>query len=312
MARVSFIGTEIDRVKFRNVDWGDFEIYDGKLLLLKSSKKERKKFIKEEKRKLKKVLEILNDKIPNLNKNQRQPEVKEQEVEEMAEEINLREIIQMVFPEEKDEKSKDAETKLQTFLEKYKNEIKEILEKEDQELEKDILDHLNSDYLAKNNDLTLDNVLAVYRGLRENYDYYLRYDESGKFFVNEMKLKKRFAGPLEKIVLWTYELLALYGESYTRPIAWTLIIIPIFALLRTINFSLQGFISYISQLLYTSIPDPPTLDTLMDNLKTSTEIFFQLRYDDSPLTLIERLVSIPILGSLYIALRRKLERRIRH
>jgi len=60
------------------------------------------------------------------------------------------------------------------------------------------------------------------------------------------------------------------------------------------------------------MPDPPTLDTLMDNLKTSTEIFFQLRYDDSPLTLIERPVSIPILGSLYIALRRKLERRIRH
>jgi uncharacterized protein YjbI with pentapeptide repeats/succinate dehydrogenase flavin-adding protein (antitoxin of CptAB toxin-antitoxin module) len=306
MARVSFIGTEIDRVKFRNVDWGNFKIYDEKLLLLKLSEKERKKFIKEEKRKLKKILEIPSDKIlNNVIKNQSQSEIDEKEVKEIAEEIRLRDKIQMVFPEEKDEKGKNTESIYQALLEKYKNEIKEILEKEDQELEKDIMD-----YLAKDKDLTLDNVLAVYRGLRENYDYYLRYDESGKFFVNEMKLKKRFAGPLEKIVLWTYELLALYGESYTRPIAWTLIIIPTFALLRTINFSLQGFISHISQLLYTPLPVILSFDTLLGNLKTSTEIFFQLHYDDNPLTLVERLVSIPILSSLSIALVKRLKQRI--
>jgi len=50
---------------------------------------------------------------------------------------------------------------------------------------------------------------------------------------------------------------------------------------------------------------------LFDSLKISTAAFFQLYYNDW-LTIIERLISISILGSFYIALRRKLERRIRH
>jgi hypothetical protein len=42
----------------------------------------------------------------------------------------------------------------------------------------------------------------------------------------------------------------------------------------------------------------------------STAAFFQLYYNNDWLTILERLISI--LGSFYIALRRKLERRIRH
>ena len=32
--------------------------------------------------------------------------------------------------------------------------------------------------------------MAVYRNLRENYEYRLRYDEAGKFFIKEMELKR--------------------------------------------------------------------------------------------------------------------------
>jgi hypothetical protein len=145
--------------------------------------------------------------------------------------------------------------------------------------------------IEKDEDLTLDNVLAVYRALRENYDYYLRYDESGKFFVNEMRLKKRFSNPVEKIIMSAYELLCLYGESYTRTIIWILATISLFALAR----------------LYMNAP----IDSL-DSLKISTAAFFQLYYNSDLLTFTERLISIPILGSLYISLKRKLERRIRH
>ena len=35
-------------------------------------------------------------------------------------------------------------------------------------------------------EVSLGSVMAVYRNLRENYEYRLRYDEAGKFFRNEM------------------------------------------------------------------------------------------------------------------------------
>jgi len=50
----------------------------------------------------------------------------------------------------------------------------------------------------------------------------------------------------------------------------------------------------------------------LDELRLSVAVFFQLKWDENILTLTQRLTSIPILGSLYISLRRKLERRIRH
>jgi len=199
MERVSFICTDLERIKFRNVKWKNFKIYDEKIFLLKRSKEARGKSDKEK------------------------------------EEILVNAVV--------------------------------------------------------GEDLTLDNVLAVYSALRENYDYCLRYDESGKFFVNEMRLKKRFSNPVEKIIMSAYELLCLYGESYTRTIIWILATISLFALAR----------------LYMNAP----IDSL-DSLKISTAAFFQLYYNSDLLTFTERLISIPILGSLYISLKRKLERRIRH
>jgi hypothetical protein len=98
---------------------------------------------------------------------------------------------------------------------------------DNEKIEKNILKDIRLD-----EDLVLDNVLAVYRALRENYDYYLKYDESGKFFINEMRLKKRFSNFTEKVVLSIYELLCLYGESYRRTIAWIFATIPLFTLAR--------------------------------------------------------------------------------
>jgi hypothetical protein len=105
-----------------------------------------------------------------------------------------------------------------------------------------------------------------------------------------MKLKKRFSNFTEKIVLSIYELLCLYGESYRRTIVWILATILLFALARFL-FEASPFI---------------------DSLKISIAAFFQLYYNNDPLTIMERVVSIPILGTFIIALRRKLERRIRH
>ena len=41
-------------------------------------------------------------------------------------------------------------------------------------------------------EVSLGSVMAVYRNLRENYEYRLRYDEAGKFFFKEMELKRKY------------------------------------------------------------------------------------------------------------------------
>ena len=41
-------------------------------------------------------------------------------------------------------------------------------------------------------DISLGSVMAVYRNLRENYEFRLRYDEAGKFFIKEMELKRKY------------------------------------------------------------------------------------------------------------------------
>jgi len=39
---------------------------------------------------------------------------------------------------------------------------------------------------------SLGTLLAIYRNLRENYEFRLRYDEAGQFFIKEMNLKREF------------------------------------------------------------------------------------------------------------------------
>jgi uncharacterized protein YjbI with pentapeptide repeats len=77
-------------------------------------------------------------------------------------------------------------------------------------------------------------VLSVYRNLRENYEFRLRYDDAGKFFVKEMELKRKFReietenGTEIKANCWfrrhfsltgLYYHLSNYGESISKPAA---------------------------------------------------------------------------------------------
>jgi hypothetical protein len=40
--------------------------------------------------------------------------------------------------------------------------------------------------------VNLGSVKTIYRNLRENYEYRLRYDEAGKFFIREMELTRNY------------------------------------------------------------------------------------------------------------------------
>jgi hypothetical protein len=85
-------------------------------------------------------------------------------------------------------------------------------------------------------DFNLGSIKAVYRNLRENYEYRMRYDEAGQFFIREMELKRKyrevpskeedssleikqnnwFRRNLFSLTGWYYHL-SRYGESIWRP-----------------------------------------------------------------------------------------------
>ena len=82
--------------------------------------------------------------------------------------------------------------------------------------------------------ISLGSVMAVYRNLRENYEFRLRYDEAGKFFIKEMELKRKYREVLSEdgssIIVkpncWfrrnlsltgLYYHLSRYGENLLRP-----------------------------------------------------------------------------------------------
>ena len=64
-----------------------------------------------------------------------------------------------------------------------KNEYKIL---EENEIENSLMNH------EKVQNIRLGSILAVYRSLRENYEYRLRYDEAGEFFIREMEMKRKY------------------------------------------------------------------------------------------------------------------------
>jgi len=81
-------------------------------------------------------------------------------------------------------------------------------------------------------DVTLELVLSVYRNLRENYEFRLRYDDAGKFFIKEMELKRKYREIITENLVenkkngWFRRNVSLtglyyhpsrYGESISRP-----------------------------------------------------------------------------------------------
>ena len=178
------------------------------------------------------------------------------------------------------------------------------------------------DELVRDSELTVDNVLRVYRDLRDHFDYMLRYGDSGKLFVGEMRLRESMADWREKIFFKIYDLLAVYGENAWRPVIVSVVTILLFSLL--LNWDYVDPVNVIWHCIEAVFHgDWPALQKAFASLtsalahlklRESLLTFFQLRDIEECgwFSLIERLIAIPIFGSLVIALRRKLERRIRH
>lgn len=107
--------------------------------------------------------------------------------------------------------------------------------------EREIENQIKKSRLARN--FHLRSIFAVYRNLRENYEYRMRYDEVGDFFIREMEMKRKYKQidskqKDEKPVIvhnkWIvrhfsltglYYHLARYGESFSRPALFGIVIV---------------------------------------------------------------------------------------
>ena len=162
----------------------------------------------------------------------------------------------------------------------------------------------------------LNNVITVYRFLRENFEYNLRYDEAGELFIREMELKrnyKQLSEPSEytiikrNIITRNISLTGLYynffkyGESLLRPLLSLISPLFIFGTIAHLFLNYQVFVENNFATTFNS-----TQLTLLDILQIETE------NQKTVLDDIIKIISLPIIGSLFIPLRRKFERKFRH
>lgn len=147
-------------------------------------------------------------------------------------------------------------------------------------------------------------VSQLYRRLRMSYEKRYMFAEAGDFFIGEMEMRRKNVTTknkrLRNIILWSkrnfyilgiYKHLSYYGENYHRPVFFGIMLILLYPILIYLYFN-DSLINYMYNFY------------ILD-LRDSIASFFQIgdRY------IIERLLGIPILGSIFIALKRKFERK---
>ena len=179
-----------------------------------------------------------------------------------------------------------------------------------------IFDERNIDKLEE---ISIEGIASEYRNLRENYEFRLRYEEAGKFFVREMELKRNYSeiftdnSRTSKQKNWfnrnfsfagAYFHLSKYGESYQRPLGLLILLI----ILPTFYFWLNEITNLESEEWNKILP---SLESSFTRTLSVVSPFFNLQ-ENTIIDYILRILLIPILGMMFISLRRKLERRFRH
>lgn len=167
-------------------------------------------------------------------------------------------------------------------------------------------------------ELDLESVMDVYRNLRDNYEYQSRYDISGEFFVREMELKRNYKtqhtdgifrtkkkGGIAPYlsILWVYNILAQYGQSYYRPIIFA---VPI--LFISILFFWTGKFSHIELI----VNNPKGFNEAVIRSISAFFPFYTFDKNQSLSDLLLRVILLPISGTFFLAVKRRLERQLRH
>ncbi|MGD1837726.1 MAG: pentapeptide repeat-containing protein [Nitrososphaeraceae archaeon] len=186
----------------------------------------------------------------------------------------------------------------------------------------------------------VDDILATYRNLRENYEYNLRYDEAGKFFISEMEfqrnyeLKKsnsfifrhsKFKNLLEKFQLLNFielrENYIIQKKSILESNIFSYIglyrIFSMYGESITIPLSFLTSIFLLSVLWFTIQSNPSdNLDNeILESITRSYSAIIPIPIHLQNLTISDYLIKSAgfiLFGLIFVSLRRKLERRFRH
>lgn len=166
--------------------------------------------------------------------------------------------------------------------------------------------------------LHLEDVMDIYRNLRENHDFYLKYEIGGEFFVREMELKRKYKKNktpssketvkrkwYEKISLYgIYNIISQYGHSLYRPIYVTIPILIVFTVLFCYDNSLNS-----------DFENSEFQEILGNAIFRSVGSFFPFYSIDKNMDFFDialRMILLPLSATFFIALKRKLERKFRH
>ena len=164
----------------------------------------------------------------------------------------------------------------------------------------------------KNLQTRLADALSVLRDLRDNYEYHLDYEGAGKLFVQEMDMKRQYRDTEEGAELlsgyrqraslsWVYRVLCMYGESFRRPAL----------LMLLVGASSFAFFCTDTMFVHDGTCKQAGSEKWLYALTRTLSGLFQWGCQALP-DYVLRAVSIPIIGTMFVALRRRFERRFRH
>jgi hypothetical protein len=202
----------------------------------------------------------------------------------------------------------------------------------------------NDNNLGKNNhilkDVNLESIVAVYRNLRENYEYNLRYDEAGIFFIREMELKRKYVRSHTSEIklkngikrnffslIALYYLIANYGESLKRPFLFIVVILSVGTMFWILLPNINTSIPFTIELNGYNVSIPFTIE--LNGIQNITDYNYDMKAlersisgiipfltpsEEKPVLtdFVFKLLGVLTFGILFISLRRKFERRFRH
>lgn len=169
-------------------------------------------------------------------------------------------------------------------------------------------------------EINLESVKNIYRDLRENFDMNLQYDIAGEFFIREMELHRKYEDmhKAKKLITttklwawrgfslyWLYNILAQYGQSSRRPIYFA---IPLIILGTSI------FWGECTTQVAMNLEDPCDASFWSAFVRSLSAFipFFTFAENPTIMDYALRLALLPISGTFFISLKRKLERKLRH
>lgn len=163
-------------------------------------------------------------------------------------------------------------------------------------------------------------VATVYRRLRQNLESKMRYTEAGRFFIAEMNVKRKNVKTKNRLLKWLrtnifsalawYKHFSNYGESYTRILTWIMATPFLMALIEILFKTPPPTMTTPVNIQITTENLIQSLTVYSQYLKRHTYAFFQLR-TETTFELATRILSLLLMGQLYVALRRQFERKYR-